>query len=104
MKVNLQPNEVITKAGDVSHFINGGNEKVKGKLILTNQRIYFKTSDLGYDEFNKEIIPLDIEEVMIFNTLKFIPNGLNIIKKDGKQLKFLVSKREQWCKQINKIY
>ncbi|MDZ7743299.1 MAG: GRAM domain-containing protein [Bacteroidota bacterium] len=104
MKVDLKPNEVVTKASDANHFINGGNEKVKGKLILTNQRIYFKSSQLGSDDFNKEVNPEEIEEVMVFNTFKILPNGLNIITKEGNQLRFVVKKRDQWCRMINKIY
>ena len=104
MKVNLKPNEVITKAGDANHFINGGNEKVKGKLILTNQRLYFLTKTAEEVEFNKEILPTDIEEIMFFNSLKIMPNGLSIITKEGNDLRFLVKKRNEWGKMINKIY
>ena len=104
MKVDLKPNEVITRAGDANHFINGGNEKVKGKLILTNQRIYFKTLQADEEKFNKEIMPGDIEEVMFFNSMMIMPNGLSIITKEGHDLRFLVKKRDEWGKMINKIY
>lgn len=104
MKVDLKPNEVVTHASDANHFVNGGNEKVKGKLILTNQRIYFKTTEVGYDDFNKEIAPKEIEEVMVFNTFKILPNGLNIITKEGRELRFVVKKRDEWCRMINRIY
>lgn len=103
MRIDLKPNEVVTKACDANHFINGNGEKVKGKLILTNQRVYFKTDGQGKEEFNKEILPVDISEVMVFNTRIFLPNGLNIIQKDGDQVRFSVKKRDEWCQMINSL-
>jgi len=41
MTVKLYPNEVVLKAGDTNQVIE--NNTVDGKLIVTNQRIYFKT-------------------------------------------------------------
>ncbi len=104
MKVDFKANEVVTKAGDADHFVNGNNDKVKGKLILTNQRIYFVTREEPDNEFNKEIMPNDIKEIMYFNTKKLFPNGLNIITKEGREIRFVVKKRNSWCELLNKIY
>jgi GRAM domain-containing protein len=99
MKVNLKPNEVVVKASDTSHLTT--EDSIKGKLILTNQRIYFKTQDLEQDEFNLELMPADISEVMVFNTFKFFSNGLSLLTKDGRELKFTIKKRDDWCRSIN---
>lgn len=104
MKVDFKANEFVTKAGDADHFVNGNNEKVKGKLILTNQRLYFVCREELEKQYNKEIMPADIKEIMYFNTKKVFPNGLNIITKEGDHLRFTVKKRNSWCELINKIY
>lgn len=101
MKLNLKPNEVVVKATDTSHLTN--EDKVKGKLILTNQRIYFKTQSNDKDEFNFELMPADISEVMVFNTMSFFSNGLSLITKDGRELKFTLKKRDDWCQSINNM-
>lgn len=104
MKVDFKANEVVTKAGDADHFINGDNKKIKGKLILTNQRLYFVTKEGMEKNFKKEIMPDNIKEILYFNTMKFFPNGLNIITKKGEELRFVVKKRNSWCELLNKIY
>ena len=40
MVVDLKANEMVKMAADVQHLSE--NDEVKGKLILTNQRLYSK--------------------------------------------------------------
>ena len=54
MTVKLQPNEVVLKAGDTSQVVE--NSTIEGKLIVTNQRIYFKTIRDEAAKFNLEIL------------------------------------------------
>ena len=100
MKIDLKPNELVVKAGDSQHLYD--EQKILGKLILTNQRIYFHSPE--DNRFNMEIMPSDIEEVMYFNTNFFSSNGLNIITKEGEELKFKIKKRNAWGKAINQMY
>ncbi len=100
MKVDLKPNEVVVKAGDSQHINGKGN--INGKLILTNQRVYFKSP--RDSDYNMEIMPGDIEEVIYFNTGMFASNGLSIVTKAGSQLKFKIKKRNAWGKAINQMY
>ena len=102
MYLDLKPNEVVIKAGDSNHL--EAEDRVNGKLVLTNQRIYFITTKGSELNFDHEIEYRDIREVMVFNTMKIFPNGLNIITKDGKELKFVVKKRNNWCEAINRMY
>jgi hypothetical protein len=102
MVVDLKANELVLKAGDTNYFAEDQN--VDGKLILTNQRVYFKTKDDTFSKYNLEILPSQIQEILYFNTLKIFPNGLSIILKEGKQLKFKIGKRNTWGKVLNKIY
>jgi len=97
MKIDLKPNEMVVKASN-STYLNGS--KINGKLILTNQRIYFKAEEENY---NQEIISADIQEVIPFKTGFFSDNGLNIVKKDGKELNFKVKDRDTWCKLVNQM-
>ncbi len=41
---------------------------------------------------------------MWVNTMKVFPNGLNIVTKEGKELKFIIGKRNSWSKALNQIY
>ena len=101
MVVDLKENEVVVKAGDTM-FLNG--EKAKGKLILTNQRLYFKSFNIDQKKYDKEILPVHIQEIIYFSTQKIFPNGLSIITKGGEELKFQIKKRNSWGEMINKMY
>lgn len=102
MVVDLKANEVVTKAGNVQFY--APESQVKGKLILTNQRIYFKTQDEMHKDHNMEILPSDIRELLYFKTKMFLQNGLNLVTKSGLQLKFVVKNRDSWSQMINKMY
>ena len=54
MTVKLKPNEVVLKAGDTSQVID--KTTVAGKLIVTNQGLYFKTLMNETEKFNLEIL------------------------------------------------
>lgn len=101
MKIDLKPNEQVVKAGN-SMYMNG--TRVEGKLILTNQRIYFKPASGSDSKNDMEIIPGDIQEVIPFKTGFFSNNGLNIVKKDGKELNFKIKDRDTWCKLVNQMH
>lgn len=101
MYVDLNANEVVRKAGNADFFHESG--EVKGKLILTNQRIYFKAADAVSRINEISIIPAEIEELLYFKTRKIFPNGLSIVLKDGKEIRFRVKKRDSWSELINRI-
>jgi len=101
MKINLKPNELVVKAGN-TYFLNG--KDVKGKLIVTNQRLYFEAIEHDDKSYNQEIQPSNIREVMPFKTSFFTSNGLNIVTKEGEELKFKVKDRKAWELLINKMY
>lgn len=99
MKIDLKANEMVVKATDTDLCINE-NEKVKGKLILTNQRIYFKGTNGHAGQHDLEIDPKTIQDVLFFNTFLILRNGLNLVLKQGRELKFLVKNRNQWGEMI----
>ena len=101
MKVALKPNEVVVKAGDSNQFVD--NNKIQGKLILTNQRIYFKTTNSQINVYNLEIIPSCISEIQFFKTGFLKNNGLGLLTSEGQEYRFSIKNREDWCKMINKM-
>jgi hypothetical protein len=103
MTVKLNANEVVLKAGDTTQLID--NNKINGKLIVTNQRIYFKTSNSETEKFNLEILFENIKEVIYFSTgLLFGTKGLNVVTRDGKTHSFPLKKRDEIGQLINSMY
>lgn len=103
MTVKLNPNEVVIKAGDTNQVI--GNDTIEGKLIVTNQRIYFKTLKEETERFNLEIMFENILEVIYFSRgLLFSVKGLNVITRDGRCLSFPLRKRDEFGQLINSMY
>jgi len=102
MTVKLNANEVVLKAGDTNQVIE--NNIVNGKLIVTNQRIYFKTLSEDTNRFNLEILFDNILEVIYFSKGFFSVKGLNVVTKDGNTLSFPLKRRDEIGQLINSMY
>jgi hypothetical protein len=102
MTVKLNPNEVVIKAGDTNQVV--GKETIEGKLIVTNQRLYFKTLKEETEKFNLEILFENILEVIYFNRGLFSIKGLNVITRDGRCISFPLRKRDEFGQLINRMY
>jgi hypothetical protein len=102
MTVKLNANEVVLKAGDTNQLID--NKTVDGKLIVTNQRIYFKPLADDASIHNMEILFENILEVIFYNKGLFLTKGLNIVTRDGKTFAFPLKKRDEIGQLINKMY
>jgi len=102
MTVKLNANEVVLKAGDTNQVVD--NNKVEGKLIVTNQRIYFKALQQEMENFNLEILFDNILEVIYYSKGLFAPKGLNVVTRDGKSHSFPLKKRDEIGQLINKMY
>jgi hypothetical protein len=102
MTVKLNANEVVLKAGDTNQIVD--NKTVDGKLIVTNQRIYFKPIAEESNIFNLEILFENILEVIFYNKGLFMVKGLNIITRDGRSYAFPLKKRDEIGQLINKMY
>lgn len=102
MTVKLYANEVVLKAGDTNKVVE--NNKIEGKLIVTNQRLYFKTIDEKTDIFNLEILFENILEVIFFGNGFFSEKGLNVVTRDGKSHSFPLKQRDEIGQLINKMY
>ncbi len=103
MTVKLNPNEVVLKAGDTNQTV--GNLTVDGKLIVTNQRIYFRTVNNECDKFNLEILFDNILEVIYYSKgMLFGIKGLSVVTRDGRTFSFPLKKRDEIGQLINKMY
>ena len=102
MKLTLQPNEMIIRAGNSS--LRHVDRQVQGKLIVTNQRIYFRTLQDDNKCCDREIIPAEIMDLIFFNTLWIIPNGMSIVTRNGDENQFTVRNRSEWAKLITRMY
>ncbi len=102
MTVKLYANEVVLKAGDTNHVFE--NKTVEGKLIVTNQRIYFKPISDGMDKFNLEILFENILEVIYYSKGLFSVKGLTVVTRDGNSHMFPLKKRDEFGQLINKMY
>jgi hypothetical protein len=102
MTVKLNANEVVLKAGDTNQVIDSNT--IEGKLIVTNQRIYFKTLKEETEKFNLEILFENILEVIYFSRGLFSVKGLNVVTRDGKSHSFPLKKRDEFGQLINKMY
>jgi len=102
MTVKLNPNEVVLKAGDTNQVID--NQKVDGKLIVTNQRIYFRSLNEQLSHLNFEILFENILEVIFYNKNLFLVKGLTVVTRNGKNHTFPLKKRDEIGQLINKMY
>ncbi len=102
MTVKLNANEVVLKAGDTNQVVD--STRVEGKLIVTNQRIYFKSLTDDKSIFNLEILFDNILEVIFYGRGLFLTKGLNIVTRDGKNYVFPLKKRDEIGQLINKMY
>jgi len=102
MTVKLNPNEVVIKAGDTSQTVD--NNTIGGKLIVTNQRIYFKTLNEATEHLNFEILFDNILEVIYFGSGLFATKGLQIVTRDGRNHSFPLKKRDEIGQLINSMY
>lgn len=102
MTVKLNPNEVVLNAGDTNQVID--HYKVDGKLVVTNQRVFFKTLNQEFEKYNLEILFDNILEVIFFGNGLFSVKGLNVVTRDGQCFTFPLKKRDEIGQLINKMY
>jgi hypothetical protein len=102
MTVKLSANEVVLKAGDTNQVVD--NNKIEGKFIVTNQRIYFKTLNDEAEKFNLEILFENILEVIFYSKGLFAVKGLSVVTRDGKSHSFPLKNRDEFGQLINKMY
>ncbi len=99
MKINLKANEMVVKATDSSLLLES-SEKIAGKLIITNQRVYFIGLNGNAGKYDIEIEPKAIRDVLYFNPGLFSRSGLNLVTSTGNELKFTLKQRTKFGEMI----
>lgn len=99
MKIDLKANEMVVKAAD-SNLLLDSPGKIAGKLIITNQRVYFRGLNGNAGKYDLEIEPKTIRDVIYFNQGIFSRNGLNLVTTEGNELKFTLKQRSKFGEMI----
>jgi len=99
MKIDLKANEMVVKATD-SCLLLETTGKVAGKLIITNQRVYFKGLNGNAGKYDLEIEPNTIRDVLFFNQGFFSHNGLNLVTSEGSEWRFTLRQRSKFGEMI----
>lgn len=105
-KVNKQTQLAIDEkdilfSGPANHFLN--REGVGGKMYLLQDKIVFKSHSFNIQNHEQSIAMNEIADVLFFNTLGIVPNGLKIVLTNNKTEKFVVNNWKQWKEEIFKL-
>lgn len=91
----------VIYSGGANHFKNA--EAVGGTLFLLSDHLEFKSHKFNIQNHTPTIKINNIQDIIFYNTLGLIPNGLKIILKDGAEEKFVVNHRDIWKKNIQSL-
>lgn len=76
-------------------------EYAGGILYLYSDKLIFKSHSINMNVHTTIIYLSDIKDIVEFNSLFIVPNGLRIVSKDSTD-KFVVNQRDKWIELINK--
>lgn len=94
----LEDDEQIVREGLATHF--QGIEAVGGRLVLTNERVRFKSHPFNIQTHDWSVARTNISEMEPVRTFGIVPNGLLIKEKSGETQRFVVRDREGWCQHV----
>ena len=100
-QIETNDGESIIHSGGVNHLKN--SEGVGGKLYLLTDKLQFKSHSFNLQNHELAIYIDQIKDITFYNNLGIVPNGLAISLKDGRQEKFVVSGRQLWKTEIEKL-
>ena len=75
-------------------------EAAGGKLYLFSDKIHFKSHKFNFQNLELELPITQIQTVSFFNSLGFIPNGIQITLSNGTPNRFIVDNRNKWKEKI----
>ena len=91
----------IIYEGAANHY--AGIEGVGGKLYLTQNALVFISHKLNIQNHELVIPIVEIETFSLSNNLGFVPNGLTIHTKSGKNERFVVNRRKVWAEKMSEV-
>jgi len=99
IQIELNENEIFRYEGLAILF--QGTEKVSGKLLLTNERLLFKSKTRKDETVETQLDLNEIKEVNSSNTAVLFHNKMMILDEIGRQIDFLVNKGDDWFTKLN---
>jgi len=100
-QIEITDGESIIHSGGANHLKN--NEGVGGKLYLLTDKLQFKSHRFNLQNHELVIYIDQIKDIAFYNNLGIVPNGLAISLTDGRQEKFVVSGRQLWKVEIERL-
>ena len=100
-EATLLGNKPVIFSGSAKHNRNGKYKS--GQLFLLSDELVFQSHGFHLKNDTTRIGWSEIKEVRSFSTLLIIPNGLNIITRDGKQERFILNNRREWQEKIEQM-
>lgn len=101
MEGSMAHNHPILFSGPANHRF--GKEYTGGWLILTEEKLIFKTHHFNIQNHELEIENENITNIKGMNAFGFIPNKLSIEESSGEVHCFVVNNRSKWLECINKV-
>ena len=95
--IELSPDEHVIKEGGANHFV--GYEGVGGKLMLTNNRLVFKSHKLNIQTHQFEVPRKEIETLSTGKSIGILTNVLFVTAR-GERHKFIVNEPGEWVELI----
>lgn len=100
-QIETKDGESVIHSGGANHLKN--SEGVGGKLYLLTDKLQFKSHSFNLQNHELVIYIDQIKDITFYNNLGIVPNGLAISLKDGRKEKFVVSGRQLWKTEIEKL-
>jgi hypothetical protein len=92
--------EAVILQGPANHFLRG--EGRGGWLTLTPTRLAFRSHGVNLQNRPVDIDIDDVAEAVAVLTVGIVPNGLRIRRKDGQRESFVVSRRKEWVRCVQR--
>lgn len=95
----LNPEEKVIYETPANHYREV--EAVGGILLLTNERLVFKSHRINIQNHQLSIDLTAVTEINRFKTLALVNNGVSITTNSGITEKFVVSNADEWIRRLS---
>ncbi|MCV9385465.1 GRAM domain-containing protein [Reichenbachiella ulvae] len=98
IQIQLADDEIVRHEGGAN--LMKGIEAVGGKLVLTDQRLIFKSHQKNVQSGETQLPLTEIQEVIPRKTAKLFQNGMRVLNQAGEAFDFVVYEREVWLEKV----
>ena len=100
-KISIDLFDIEEKQFDGPATLIKDAEGVGGKLVLTDQRLVFKSYQINIQSGANEYLLAELREVHPRKSAKLFQNEMRIITTEGQHYDFVVYERDLWVSKIN---